>query len=431
MRICFIGHQATKEGAGRFLLDQVDYLQAKGFTVFAILPQKGMLCDALAQRGVEFQVISNFWWVKSRSDIAEPDYGHTLDAARKMAIWFQRWKVDLVYTQTLVAPAGALGAALAGKPHVWHIHEFAYNPECIEMAIPKPCLARLMEITSNLVVFNSKAVASEWDGYLSAVKTGIVYNWVSEPNNVVSEMRVDNAVRGFIEDHGGFAMAMIGSVQPWKRQMDAIKAVAILVEQGFNVKLLIVGPFINEAYREEANTFIQRKSLTGRVRLMGYVENPAALMRSAKVTLVCSRLEPFGRVTIESMAQGVSVIGADSGGTSEIIHDGVNGLLFPVGNIVELVAQIRRLIQDEPFRQKLGFNAKVRAEQFSSAEKSMASLLGQLKNLVGTANPSWPLGESFGSGMASSQLINPAMLSVRDLGKLLLGKFMRRLRKLT
>jgi hypothetical protein len=65
MRICFIAHQATKEGAGRFLLDQIDYLKAKNFFICVIVPALGPLCEALIQRGVSFKVVNSpCWWTK-------------------------------------------------------------------------------------------------------------------------------------------------------------------------------------------------------------------------------------------------------------------------------------------------------------------------------------------------------------------------------
>ena len=146
-------------------------------------------------------------------------------AARVMAGLFLRWEIDLVYTQTIVAPAGALAAALAGKPHVWHIHEFSHNPECIEMALPRAALAHLLNLTSNLIIFNSHAVASEWEGWLPANHTAIVRNWVNRKSVAENERQIAE----FGLDGSRFNITMVGSVLPWKRQMDAAQATARLI----------------------------------------------------------------------------------------------------------------------------------------------------------------------------------------------------------
>jgi len=143
-------------------LDQIDYLKTQAYAIFAIVPSMGPLCEALRERGVQFEILRNPWWTKAAFAGTPRERAATLAAARVMAGLFLRWEIDLVYTQTIVAPAGALAAAMAGKPHVWHIHEFSHNPECIEMALPRPALAHLLNLTSNLIIFNSHAVASEW-----------------------------------------------------------------------------------------------------------------------------------------------------------------------------------------------------------------------------------------------------------------------------
>src|SRR5262252_5899581 len=171
MRICFVAHQATKEGAGLFMLDQIDYLQKHGESVCAVLPGEGMLATALDERRVDRRIVPSRWWTKPRWVDSDADHAVTLRAARQMADLFRDWSVDVVYTETAVAPAGPLGAVLAGLPHIWHVHEFCYNPGAIELALPRSDVARLFDLTSNFVFFNSKAVAAEWEGLVPRDKT--------------------------------------------------------------------------------------------------------------------------------------------------------------------------------------------------------------------------------------------------------------------
>jgi glycosyltransferase involved in cell wall biosynthesis len=426
MRICFIIHQASKEGAGRFLLDQIDYLKKKNVVVYVIVPTLGPLCEALSQREVEFKIVENPWWTKGSFTSSTAGRAFMLVTACAMADLFLKWKIDIIYTQTIVAPAGALASAMIGKPHIWHIHEFSYNPECIEMAIPQLELAQLLNLTSNWIVFNSSAVAAEWRDWLPPAKMKIVRNWlnpktISENETVVSGFRPAG--------NNPFKIAMVASILPWKRQMDAVQATAKLIRENLDVCLSVVGPLINEKYRDDIIAFIDEHKLQDRIHLLGYMENPESVVKSSQATVVCSRLEPFGRVTIESMAQGVPVVGANSGGTREIIEDEVNGLLYPVGDIDALANQLSRLVQDENFRQKLSKNAIRRAEQFSSAEREMEPLLALLSAIRGTPNPSWPLGEMLGAHM-SAELKNSRNLSAHEHINLLFGKLKRRIKNL-
>lgn len=401
--MCFIAHQGTKEGAGLFMLDEIDYLLRHGVSVSAVLPWDGPLADALAERGVEFAFVPNAWWTKSRGLDSRGAYENAITAARTMAAVFLQWKIDVVYTETVVAPAGAIGAALAGLPHVWHIHEFSYNPMGIEMAIPKASLARLMDVSSNFVFFNSKVVAREWEGHLPLEKTRVVYNWTSTPVDDALPELSDDISRSLLTSRTSFIAVIVGSVVPLKRQRDAVEAVGTLLNEGLDIALLVVGPATNSMYQSELQSIVQRNRWDAKIRFLGYTPNPHRIMQHADVTLMCSESEGFGRVTIESMAQGTPVIGADSGGTTEIIESGVDGLLFPPGDVPALTDRLRLFIRDQSLRARLAVGAKEKASRFRGADSAMTPVLEILMRLVSEKNPSWPLGTLINAGLADVQ----------------------------
>ena len=51
--------------------------------------------------------------------------------------------------------------------------------------------------------------------------------------------------------------------------------------------------------------------------------------------------EPYGQVIVEAMHAGLPVIAASGGGPSEIVTDGVDGLLYPPGDVDVLCAALR------------------------------------------------------------------------------------------
>ncbi len=53
------------------------------------------------------------------------------------------------------------------------------------------------------------------------------------------------------------------------------------------------------------------------------------------------------------MAAGTAVIATDAGGTGEIVQNGKNGILIPVGSSEALKKSLERLLNDQTFRDAL------------------------------------------------------------------------------
>jgi glycosyltransferase involved in cell wall biosynthesis len=76
--------------------------------------------------------------------------------------------------------------------------------------------------------------------------------------------------------------------------------------------------------------------------------------------------EPFGSVVHEAMSRGRAVIGTVPGGHADMIEDGRSGLLVPASDADALAAAMRRLIEDDALRKRLGAGARARAQDFTA-----------------------------------------------------------------
>jgi glycosyltransferase involved in cell wall biosynthesis len=74
--------------------------------------------------------------------------------------------------------------------------------------------------------------------------------------------------------------------------------------------------------------------------------------------------EPFGRVVVEGMAAGLPVVGTATGGSGEILVDGLNGLTFPVEDEKALAQCIIRLVQNPDLYAQLSIAAKETSLKF-------------------------------------------------------------------
>ena len=95
------------------------------------------------------------------------------------------------------------------------------------------------------------------------------------------------------------------------------------------------------------------------------------IRKNMDLELVCSRCEAFGRVTIEAMMSMIPVIGANTGGTKELIKQGYNGLLYEKGDFEDLANKIEELYKDRSKIREMGKNAYDYSKGFTSERNAI------------------------------------------------------------
>jgi glycosyltransferase involved in cell wall biosynthesis len=114
---------------------------------------------------------------------------------------------------------------------------------------------------------------------------------------------------------------------------------------------------VDDAYKARILDAIDENHLRDSVHLLGYREDLTPLYEVINVLVVPSRSEPFGRVVIEAMVQGVPCIGSNAGGIPEIIEDRLTGLLYPPGDTETLADLIEELADASWKREAIRQNA--------------------------------------------------------------------------
>jgi glycosyltransferase involved in cell wall biosynthesis len=140
----------------------------------------------------------------------------------------------------------------------------------------------------------------------------------------------------------------------------AEKRVDLLPEaiQGLpNTRLVLVG---DGPYRAE----LQRRCQGLPVHFTGYLKGQdlATAYASADAFVFPSDTDTFGQVIQEAMASGLPVVGARSGGTLDLVHEGRTGHLFTPGVASDLRVRLCELMADDGSRAALGQAGRVAAE---------------------------------------------------------------------
>ncbi len=120
--------------------------------------------------------------------------------------------------------------------------------------------------------------------------------------------------------------------------------------------------------RAELETLAARAGVISRIRFLGWREDVASLFAAADLFVCPSRHEPLGNVVIEAWAQGIPVVAAAAEGPSQLIEDGIDGMLVPLDDPDAMAGAINRLIEDRLLAAHVGASGRqAYEEQFTEA----------------------------------------------------------------
>jgi len=119
------------------------------------------------------------------------------------------------------------------------------------------------------------------------------------------------------------------------------------------VRLTVVG---DGYHADELKALCEKLGLKDRTRWMGILppHEVARVMRESDLLCLPSFTEGSPNVVKEAMSSGLPVIASSVGGVPDLISDGLTGLLFEAGNVVELRRCIRTLCEDKALRREMG-----------------------------------------------------------------------------
>lgn len=391
MRIAYLTHYAELYGANRSLLELIGELKHRGVVEpHVLLPSEGPLVPELDRMAIPFRIIP-FEPRLSRREFSGGPHHRLMQRLRYASEARARgrrneeqlpaiidqvkaWRVGLVHANSSAVSIARDVASEASLPLVWHIREllsahYGFHPDRgrSEHGHALRDADRLIGI--------SEAVREDVLRYTALVRPlTVIYNGVL-PKARYAELRASSSPRWSVS--GPFVFAMVGLIHPSKGHMEALQAIRRLVDARADVRLIIAGGGRNDAVRER----IKELGLEGHVELTGFVQDVFSIYNRSHGLLLCSRSEAMGRVTVEAMASGLPVIAHASGGTLELVRDGIDGYLYRSG-VEDLVPLMAGLIADRGRAQRMGERASLDAEARFTVEASADAVWALYRDLL-------------------------------------------------
>lgn len=280
--------------------------------------------------------------------------------------------VDVVYSTGMVGRT-ALGAALVRKPVVQKLTSDPTYERSVRYGLYGGALdsfqgargarVRVLRAARNLALRRARRIVIPSESLRDlAVSWGVAAGRIEVLPNAV-EAPAELAARDELRRRH----ALEGPTIVYAGRLSIQKAVDVALEATARVpdlSLVLAGDGPDaETLRARAHEL----GLDGRARFLG--PQPRAtvfeLLRAADAVVLSSKWENFPHVLVEALAVGTPVVATATGGVTEIVRDGENGILVPPDDAAALADAIRRYLGDVRLQERLRAAAAPSVERFA------------------------------------------------------------------
>lgn len=226
-----------------------------------------------------------------------------------------------------------------------------------------------------LAVSAAAATAAVSEG-VDPSRIDVVWNGVP-PLRAVERQEVSVLRRRLGIPPEALTVVLVGRLRPEKGHDLALAALGILKQRlRSDIHLVFVGdgPLRGRLSRQTGGM--------DAVHMVGHTDDVAPWYALGDVVIVPSRLEPFGLVAIEALNAGRPLVVSATGGLTEIVRDGLDGLTFLVGDAAALADAMQRLLADRELADRLIQEGRRRYREHFTAEAMVSSWIAAYERAV-------------------------------------------------
>ena len=332
--VLFVTHYSSFYGANRSMVGLIGDLQKRYGIVPLVLYTKigdNSLVEELQKRNIEYIEYEYVSWYASCNHLIQFFANPYFDIKnyfllKKIVNKIDSYDIDIIHCNSSVANIGYDLSRVMKKPCIWHLREFGKEDYGLVYRFSKKKVKKIYEKADVLITI-SKAMDRHYRRISPNANIHTIYNGIS-PFSVSRK------------SDGKIHFCVMGYVSKEKNQLEVLKAVEKIVEKkigNFSVDIIGDGDI---SYIDELKEYIYEHKIAEFVKFYGYIKDGQSALSSMSVGIIPSLHEAFGRVTVEYMMASMPVIGANNGGTSEIIVDGKTGYLYETGDIDTLSSRM-------------------------------------------------------------------------------------------
>ena len=156
-----------------------------------------------------------------------------------------------------------------------------------------------------------------------------------------------------------FVVGIVARLSAQKAHEVLFRAIAACVESVPHIQLVVIGGGDRES---ELRELARQLSIDSRTIFLGIRRDVPDLLPGLDVACLSSVHEGVPITLIEAMAAGLPIVATDCGSVRDIVEDGEQGFVVPVGDAENFADRLRILANDKALRSRLGKSGRARAE---------------------------------------------------------------------
>lgn len=355
-------------GGERSFFDVIDGI-GRQFLPVVVAPMNGALIKRFKTNNINAEVIPF-------SRIRPWFFTGILKSIRSLKKTVDKANASLIYANgSKPAFYGGIVGRILKIPVIWHCR-IAEKDFWLDFV-----LSRL----SGVIVVNSRGTAKRFSKRIRN-KIRIIYNGID--TQWLNEESVGKANLQALDCR---IILVVARVSKCKRHDLALNAFEEAARVHPDLHLVLVGA--KDPLEPEWWNYLQKRTLDSpyseRIHWIGQLEDVRPWYRVASILLLPSENESFGRVLVEAMACGIPVVATRGGGVPEIVRHEKDGILVSMGNSRELATAIRKLLENNTARLKMGESGKERAKEFG-IECHIRAIINVFEETIGLNKNSMP-----------------------------------------
>ncbi len=147
--------------------------------------------------------------------------------------------------------------------------------------------------------------------------------------------------------------------RPVKRVQDFIALATIVLQQRPEVRFMVIG---DGHLRTKMENLASSQGVAEAITFVGRLSDPLPYLSTFAVGVITSETEGFSNAILEYMACGIPVVATATGGNLEVVDNGKNGFLVPVGDVKQLASRTLQVLQ-EPINEQIGKENKIKVQR--------------------------------------------------------------------